>query len=272
MKMGLLKNFAFRSLKYFLLIGIVSIGIHDGFSQSQELTALNSFKYAIVETLIYDNHQVDKFQISSNVRRHFNKLGLLVVDEKQYDWPVELIDNPCLGFHCNIIPVANLLSKYKVTIQLADCNHHIFYEKSGHGSGNTETDAFYNATEKAFYQLDGYKYVYNPQVVIEKNMKTYPIVGQFINKQNSLQINIQPDGSNFQISILNHGITNFKDGQVIGSAKASTLGEDLFNISWTDEEGNQYETIARIGKDDSFVIEQQEGAVKKQIIFMKIKE
>ena len=250
------------------IVMLVTLGSANG----QELPSLNAFKYAIVQTLTYENNQVDKYQISSNVRRHFTELGIEVVDENRYDWPKELADNPCLGFHCNITPDAKLLSKYKVAIQLIDCNHRTFYQKTGRGSGDTEAEAFFEATENAFRDIDRIKYAFEPRMAIAKNTATLPIVGKFINKKNSLLISIQPKNSAFQIKVLDHGSSGFTDGQVIGQATESTLGDDIFNLEWISELGKHYETVARLGKDGVLLIEQKDGSEKGQVVFIKINE
>ena len=65
---------------------------------AQEADNLNAFKYAAVETLFYDDDEVDIHGISAMTRQRFIVLGLIVVAQNQESWPKELKVNPCLLF------------------------------------------------------------------------------------------------------------------------------------------------------------------------------
>ena len=89
---------------------------------SQDLDQLNAYKYAIVNTLVYENNEVDKYQIGSNVRKHLFQKGIQVFNEDPASWPADLFENKCLAFVCDIKADDRMFAKYHVTITFSECN------------------------------------------------------------------------------------------------------------------------------------------------------
>ena len=86
------------------------------YARGQEGGDLNGFKYAAVETLFYDDDQVDIRGISAMTRQRLIILGLRVVANNEESWPPELKDTPCLLIDFRITAKDRSLGRQKVVI------------------------------------------------------------------------------------------------------------------------------------------------------------
>ena len=243
-------------------------------AQGQDLTVLNRFKYAVVQTLFYENMEVDKFGISSNVRKHFIEKGFTVLTETKRYWPEELYNNPCLAVYCYINTEAGIFSKYKVLIEIKDCNGNVLYSRLGKGVGETETEAFKVATESALSKFDKFDYKYEPGEVVVKEAGPsskgigglYKATGQ----DKGLNIEITMENGAFKAIVTQSNSDLYRKGQVLAVFRASSLGENLYNVTWLPEDKKHYETYASYNEDAaSLTVELKGEKGRRKLVFRK---
>ncbi len=242
---------------------------------AQELDELNHFKYAIVGTLFYEDMAVDIYSISGNVRKHFLDKGFRVVSETKRYWPDELFGNPCLGIYCNISPTTGLFSKYKVEIEMKDCNGNVLYSGMGKGVGETETEAYHVATESALAAFDKLEYKYEPgnTIRLEEQLIRNKIEGLYdaIGISTALKIEISVKGSQIEARIVYSGDKKYQSGQLLASFTESSLSNNLYNVEWIPGGKGSYMTLASLEKEGGrLTIELKEDNEKKQLVFRKI--
>ncbi len=248
----------------------------EGRAQNEKLDSLNYFKYVVVETLFYDNNMVvDKYSISGNVRKHFLEKGFTVLTETKRYWPEELFENPCLALYCDIEPTSGMFTKYKVLIKLSDCNGRLIYSMFGKGSGDTETEAYKMAADRAFYQFDKWDYHYtsgNTIKLVEKRAnKKLAGFYESIGEQSGLKIEIVPVNDFLEARVIHSENRKFKEGRLLATFRSSTLGGNLYIVNWVPETKESYETLANYEKESGRLsIELKEKNQTKKIVFRKI--
>ena len=243
--------------------------------KAQELDELNHFKYAIVETLFYENMAVDIYSISGNVRKHFLDKGIRVVSESKRYWPDELFGNPCLGIYCNISPSTGLFSKYKVEIEMKDCNGKVLYSDMGKGVGETGTEAYQNATERALAAFDDLVYQYEPgnTIQLEEQLTRNRIEGLYdaIGGSSALKIEISVKDGKIEARIVYSSDKKYQNGQLLASFTESSLSNNLYNVEWMPDDKDSYITLASLENEGGrLTIELKEENEKKQLVFRKI--
>lgn len=261
-------------MKRLLIIFVISFVIHNSWAYAQELDELNHFKYAVVSTLFYENMAVDIFSISGNVRKHFLDKGFRVVSETKRYWPDELFENPCLGIYCDISPTNGLFSKYKVEIEMKDCNGRVLYSGMGKGVGETETDAYHYATERAMEAFDNWEYSYEPgsEIQLEEKLARNKIEGLYdaIGTSEALKIEIITSNSKIEARVINSSDKKYKNGQLLASFAESSLSNNLYNVQWMPDNKGSYMTLASFEQEGRrLTIELKEGSEKK-LVFRKI--
>ncbi len=243
--------------------------------KAQELEELNYFKYAIVETLFYDNLEVDKYSISGNVRKHFLEKGYTVVSETKRYWPDELFKNPCMGLYCHITSTAGIFAKYKVFIEMKDCNGGLIYSGVGKGVGETEVEAYGIATNRALEAFDTWNYQYIPgkMIKMKEELTNRRIEGFYdaVGTSKGLQIQIKATTNRIEARVIRSGDKKYKEGQLLAVFEPSSLNENLFNVSWLPENDNTYKTLGSLEEESGrLIIELEEKGQTKQLVFRKI--
>ncbi len=245
-------------------------------AQKENLDSLNYFKYVVVKTLFYDDNMVvDKYSISGNVRKHFLEKGFIVVTETKRYWPKELFENPCMALYCDIQHSAGMFTKYKVLIKLTDCNGKLIYSTLGKGTGDTETEAYKDATDRALYHFDKWDYHYMPGKTIqsEERHTEAEIAGMFesMGEQSSIKIEISPVNDHAEARVIQSQNKAFKKDQLLATFRSSTLGENLYIVKWMPESKTSYETVASYDKGaGSITVELKENGQTKKIVFRKM--
>lgn len=243
-------------------------------ARAQDLDALNQFKYAVVQTLYYENMEPDKYAISSNVRKHFIEKGFTTVTETKRYWPEELYNNPCMAVYCYISAQSGVFSKYKVLIEMKDCNGKVLYRRLGKGTGETSADAFKEATEMALSKFDKFDYKYEPGEVVVKEAGPsskgieglYKATGQ----DKGLNIELTMENEAFKAIVTQSNSDKYRKGQVLAVFRASSLGENLYNVTWLPEDKKHYETYASYDKEAaSLTVELKDEKGRRKLVFRK---
>ena len=244
--------------------------------KAQDLDELNRFKYAIVETLFYEDMEVDKYSISGNVRKHFLEKGYTVVTETKRYWPEELFKNPCMGLYVDITASSGFFTKYKVLIEMKDCNDRVLYSKLGKGTGETETDAYRMATDWALHDFDNWQYQYTPGKTVElkEELTNKKIEGLYdaLGSWSGLKIRISTEtNQKIEARVVVSGDNKYKKGQILAVFKRSSLDENLFNVTWLPGNEGTYETLASLEEEGGrLTVEIKEKGQTKQLVFRKI--
>ena len=132
------------------------------YARGQEGGDLNGFKYAAVETLFYDDDQVDIRGISAMTRQRLIILGLRVVANNEESWPPELKDTPCLLIDFRITAKDRSLGRQKVVIDGYDCNQTKSINLTGYGNAETYQESYAVALDNAFKDLNQAGYEFDP--------------------------------------------------------------------------------------------------------------
>ncbi len=244
-------------------------------AQKEDLSALNQFKYAVVQTLYDENLEVDKYGITSNVRRHFIEKGFTTVTETKRYWPEELYNDPCVGVYCFITAQSGVFSKYKVLIEMKDCNGRVMYSHLGKGVGESEQEAFLVATERALAAFDKWHYEYKPgaTLTLKENEVDRKLTGIYeaFGEDAGLRIVVVSEKDQLEARIEQSGLKKYKSGTLLAIFRQSSLGENLYNVTWLPQEKNSYETFANFEVEDGrLIVELKEKGGRKQLVFRKL--
>ncbi|MCZ6522133.1 MAG: hypothetical protein O6848_11620 [Bacteroidetes bacterium] len=268
-----------------------------GFTQEEEKEGgehiLNKFKYAMVETLIYKDNQVDIHGISSMIRKRFINMGVMVVGENKESWPQDLSDNPCLAFSTSIQAATRMMGRQKCIISLYDCNGVNFYTNHGFGNAETFQESFDIAIRYAFKKdLDANPYKFDPELVTElklrevemvneneESIKNYfdnhpidPIEGiyEWKEDQNFDRIAIRKEDQQYKAIVLDSNLDNWAQGEVKGYFQKTTI-PNVFNLKWSDNNKIESETISFLDEKGNLSIElKNSDQTKYKIDFQKI--
>jgi len=240
---------------------------------AQDLAVLNQYKYAIVETLIDDEMNVDKYQVSTRVRMAFIDKGFIVVNENKQTWPAELFNDPCQGVFCAIKTSAGFMSKYTVDISLTDCNGDDLHDFRGKGSGRTNMEAFQNATEDALLPLFKFHYSYEASPTTDRKVslkRTSMLPGVYTSTamNNKLTIDIHEAGDYFEASIRESESDQLPKGFVIGKFTVSGIDESIFNVQWSWKTGQALKGLAKLEEGYRLLIEIEEE--NRTLVFRKL--
>jgi len=262
-------------VKRIFIIFVIAFVINNSWAYAQDLDELNHFKYAVVSTLFYENMAVDIYSISGNVRKHFLDKGFRVVSETKRYWPDGLFENPCLGIYCEISPSNGLFSKYKVEIEMKDCNGRVLYSGVGKGVGETETDAYHYATQRALEAFDKWEYHYQPgsEIQLKEQLARNKIEGLYdaIGIAGVLKIEISVRDRKVEARVVNSSNKKYENGQLLALFTESSLSNNLFNVEWRPDNKDSYMTMANLEQEGGrLTIELKENNEKKQLVFRKI--
>lgn len=262
-------------MRHLLLANVFLLVLGTSGVKAQDLEALNYFKYAIVETLFYDNLEVDKYSISGNVRKHFLEKGYVVVSETKRYWPDELFKNPCMGLYCHITSTAGLFAKYKVFIEMKDCNGRLIYSGVGKGVGETEPEAYGIATDRALEAFDAwnYQYIQGKMVKMREEFTNIKIEGFYdaVGASEGLKIQIKATVSRIEARVIRSNDKKYKEGQLLAVLERSSLNENLFKVLWLPEHDNTYKTLGSFEEESGrLIIELKEKGQTQQLVFRKI--
>jgi len=259
------------------------------FAWGKDIRDLNGFKYAIVETLFYEDDQVDIYGISAFVRKQFIELGIKVVANNPESWPNELKANPCLALRCDIKESRRFLGRQKVELFFKDCNGEIFYSTAGYGNADTFIESFKYAVNDAFDEIREMGYDFNPDKRVtreisrenesEATAKAYLdnnelklLEGIYESKTgtyNKIFIKNQSSGEYKAIMLASDNI-NWSPGELKGRLNKSTI-PNLYNVIWHDHNKNELTTIAVVDAEGKISLELRNNQNKKfKVDYVKI--
>lgn len=246
------------------------------YATAQEVGNLNRFKYAAVETLFYDDDQVDIHGISSMTRKRFIELGMIVVAQNQESWPAELKANPCLLIDCRVTAKDRPLGRQKVVIQGYDCNRTIRITLTGYGNAETYNESYAIALENAFKDLNAAGYEFDPAEVTKMALRTVkttdldatsardyldnnsldPIEGIYETDQDFgvLEIVIRKSEDQYEAIILRSAGNVWVAGEIKGYFTKSSI-PNVYDVLWSDEGKDEQKTIGFVGENGELSIE-----------------
>jgi hypothetical protein len=265
-----------REVRLFLITSFWLVVFASESIKAQDINQLNNFKYVVVETLVDDDMDVDKYQISSMVRRSFIEKGFVVINENKQSWPSELFNDPCLGLYCDIALHAGLMAKYRVELEFTDCNKEIRYAKMGKANGETDKEAFQNAAKAALKEVDRFPYVFNGGIAIEKksgeNYTANPLLGLFesTGEDEGLTILITQVEDSYEAKVESSDLKEYKNGRLVGRFTESTIAENIYNVEWISVKNESFSTIAKLEEGFRLVVELNRKGEEKVLVFRKM--
>ena len=146
----------------FLTIALLT---YTSLALSQEVPSLNAYKYAIVETIFYDDTP-DEFGVSATVRNELSALGFELAAENKEAWPEELRQNACLGLWVKLDAPRRSLGRKRVTMTLQDCKGQALYTHVEYGNAPTLAEAYTYAANMVMKPLAGAGYQYEAGNVV----------------------------------------------------------------------------------------------------------
>lgn len=183
------------------------------------IEAINGFKYAIVEVLVYENDREDIHGITSYLETELSKKGIIVLDKDSDNWPQDAKLNPCLiGVWEPSSSSFGIADGMRAGFLIKNCKGEVVYESNswarnmGHVGINHSANAKI-AIRKAFKPILKLKYHYTesftakivyPEVEktneTEESMKSY-LLSNTIDKIEGIYKSYQ-SGGHYKIGII----------------------------------------------------------------------
>lgn len=215
---------------------------------AQEVPELNAYKYAIVETIFYDNTP-DEFGVSATVRTELAEMGIEVTAENKEAWPADLKANPCLGLWVKLDAPRRSLGRKRVTLSLQDCKGKELYTHEDYGNAPTLAEAYQYAAKQVVKPIIKAGYVYEPAVAIaaepeQREGQTVadfgreymavagrePIEGLYTTEQEEAPASIFVKAQDDRFVILDTRLA-YAEAQPMGQLAKSTL-PGVYKINW----------------------------------------
>ncbi len=275
----------------FLFLTITAFG-------QKGIEAINGFKYAYVNTLVYDNNNVDIYGITEYLKNELSKKGLIVLDNNSNNWTQEAKLNPCLiGQWYPSHSGGSIPNSAKGGYVVKNCKNEIVYENFSLAS---HFGYYYDkntplSVEKAFKPIRSFNYRFNESLTpkvqyptvettteTEESLKKYfdnnklnPIEGIYKSYQNDhigfYKFGIIKSGEKFKVIIIESDLPQWKFGEVKAYCEPSSM-KGFYSVKWFLANKTSTETFASMENEAILSIEftSQENNQKKQDKFIKM--
>jgi S1-C subfamily serine protease len=282
-------------MKLFLVLiysatGITAISQHNP-------GIINGFKYALVASILMENHQAEPYGVRNYIKNELSKKGLIVLSDDRNSWPKEAKINPCLiGEFIGYFQPGSFANSAHSGFVIKNCLGEKVYESS---SSASHFGYYYNgnvplAMEKAFKPISSFEYFYSPTLTpsiiypkveatneTEKSMKTYlsnnklePIEGIYQSYQSDnlfyYKIAITKSDAIFKAIVIESELPQWKPGEVKGYLEASSINT-VFSTKWLLGNKSSIQTFAAIENDAILSIEVTNSSNEKEMVkFIKM--
>lgn len=270
-----------------ILLSVLVIFPNLIFSQAKR--AIDGYKYALVNPLIYEDGIRDKFGFEQSAKDGLTEMGISVLpSEDRESWPSDAFLNPCLVLYIEIGVKTNpnAITCGSIYFNARNCKNEIVLTKVEPARVawcNPPYDCcvpkLAEACHRAFTEI---KYNYNPS--INTLTKNYPIVEQvainedsikhYLNtgssapiegiyrsinqgKYSSYTLAIIKSNDEFKAIILNTENPIWKRGEVKGKIQLTAVHNE-FIINWFMSNKEQYETIGSLQDAGLFSIQMKD--------------
>lgn len=240
-----------------LIILILSLACNQSFAQ-KGVGAINGFKYAYVEMLVYEDNQLDVYGVTQYLGNELTKKGLIMLNDNRANWPKDAEQNPCLIGHWypNHSP-GGIPNSANAGYVIKNCKDEIVYEQTGF---STRFGAFYPqnvpfAMKKAFKSMQELNYKFNEKLVpeiefpnvestseTEQSLRTYfnenriePIEGIYKSYQSDrlgyYKIGIKKRDDKFIAILIESDFKHWKQGEIKAYFETTSI-RNIFSTKW----------------------------------------
>lgn len=240
---------------------------------AQEVLPLHSFRYVVLETLVYEDQQIDKYLIGSNLRRHFYANGYYAVSDQKMSWPEELLEEPCRAVYGDIETGEPMFGRYRVQLVLRDCLNRTVARFEGRGSGEDSREAYARAVEQALRDLP--LCLTRPEAVEAFSAQAHAspeIEGRYavsLGGQNATVLLSRVGEDELRLQLLSLGDSIYDGTMHIAELRRSALGPDLYQTRLQLPGESAYDTFAQFEGGEVLLVELRGGRSDK-LVFKKM--
>ena len=258
------------------------------FSQNN-VEALNGYKYAYVENLVYQNNQIDIFGITAYMKSELYRKGLIVLDNNINNWPQEAKENPCLVSDWQSYNTPGSFNSARAGFVVKNCKSQIVYQNNSTAS---HFGYYFNknsplAMEKAFKEIEAFSYHFEedlspkidyPEVEktteTEESIKNYldnnqldPIEGIYKSYQSSelsyYKFAVIKSKGSFKAIIVESDLKQWKSGEVKAYFEYSSMNS-IFSVKWLMGNKKPYDSFATLENEGILSIEFKNSATNEK--------
>lgn len=233
---------------------------------------MEAFRYVVVETLIYDDQQIDKYLIGANVRRYLFNNGYYAVSDQKQSWPEDLLLDPCKALYAGLQAADPVFGRYKVQITVRDCLWREVVRFEGRGSGENSVEAFSRAVQQALKSLVPHSG--RPDAVASMSTAIpggSGLEGRYsatIGGKQALLLLAPGSRTGWTLILIMLGEEAFPGVEALAELQASALGPNLFQARLKLPGEEAYDTFASFDGGRILIIELRGGEGDK-LIFRK---
>lgn len=254
-------------------LGVLTLFVfQSAHAQEFDPEEFNKYKYMSVETLIDKKRdRVDPWGISTYVRFKLIKLGFTVIDDNKANWNEDAKFNECLVITCDITDKTGKLGRNRLELHFLNCHGDTVFYNRGSGYEETEEKAYQVSVDRTLEPMEGIEYSFRPDLALdpvlpdvetteddEDKLKSYldsgerkPIEGIYsFSGEKNYRIGIKKDGDGFQGAILSSDAEYWKVYEIKIHIEPSSLGDDVFNITWLDDTKSKSEAVGKLVNGD----------------------
>jgi hypothetical protein len=240
---------------------------------AQEALPLEAFRYVVLETLVYEDQQIDKYLIGSNLRRLFYANGYYAVSDQKTSWPDELLQEPCRAVYGDIETGEPMFGRYRVQLVMRDCLNRTLARFEGRGSGEDSREAYARAVEQALRDLPVCLTRSEAVEAFSAQAHASPeIEGRYavsLGGKNATVLLSRIGENELNINLLSLGDSIY-DGTVrIAELSRSALGPDLYQTRLQLPGEPAYDTFAQFEGGEVLSVELRGGRSEK-LVFKKM--
>lgn len=264
------------------------------------IETINGFKYAYVNTIVYENNNIDIYGITDYLKNELSKKGLIILDNNRNNWPKEAMDNNCLiGIWIPESSHHGIADGMDAGYKIKNCENKIVYE-SVSSARNFHMGLDYElnvkiAIKKAFKPIEKFNYKYDellsPKIqypIVEKTTETEESLKKYFdnNKLNSIEgiyksyqndrtgfykFGIIKSGEMFKVIIIESDLPQWISGEVKAYCEPTSM-KGFYSVKWFMANKTSTETFASMENEAILSIEftNQENNQKKQDKFIKM--
>ena len=231
---------------------------------------MEAFRYVVVETLIDEDLQIDKYLIGANVRRNLFNNGYYAVSDQKQSWPEELLLDPCKALYAGLWASDPVFGRYKVQITVRDCLRRELARFEGRGSGESSVEAFSKAVQQAMKSLVPHSgrpdAVASLSTAIPGGSGFEGRYSATIGGKQALLILAPGSRTGWTLSLIMLGEEAFPDTEALAELRTSALGPNLFQARLKLPGEEAYDTFASFDGGRLLIIELRGGESDKLIL------